>query len=278
MSEDEIAILVVGGGLATWWAGLWYYRLGATSLVPDSGRLRDLLRLAPLAGIAAIIATLTNLAASDVRNAPQYILLYALVGAAWVYGAGLSSAYLGVSARDDVIERRNPAAAIMIAAVILSQAAIYSGANVGNGPGWWVVLVSGAVAAICWVAVWLVINGAAQLHERITVDRDVPAAIRLGALMLAVGLICGRGAAGDWFSFNRTLVEFVVIWPAAVLAVAALVVERMLRSQKLETSLSLAAAVGLVWIAIAGYAIATSPPLAHNPDYDLPSGPSDTWP
>lgn len=272
MGDDEVIILLVGGGFAFYLAGLWYFRLGAPSLVPDSGRLRLLLGLAPLAGCIAVLATLMTLAAGDVRSAPIYVLLYALVGTAWIYGAGLTSAYVGVSARDDVIERRNPAAAIMIVAIILSQAAIYSGANVGNGPGWWVVLISGTMAATCWLAIWLVVNGAVQLQERITVDRDVPAAIRLGALMLAVGLICGRGAAGDWFSFNRTLEEFVVAWPAVALAVIAIAVERLLRGQKMAASLSLALLVGLTWLAGAGYAIATSPPLSRNPAYDLSSG------
>lgn len=267
MSEDEFLVLIVGGGLALFCVGSWQQCLSAPSLVPDRRRLRSLLGSTLLAGSLAVVGVLVTLAASDVRTAPQYIVLYTAVGIAWVCGGGLASTYLGVSARDDVVERRNPAAAIMIAAVILSHAAIYSGANVGNGPGWWVVLISGSIATGCWVAIWLAVNSAAHLHERVTVERDVPAAIRLGALMLAVGLICGRGAAGDWFSLQRTLVEFVVIWPAVVIAALAVISEHMLRGQKAETSIPFALLIGLVWLTVAAYAIAVSPPLAHNPDY-----------
>lgn len=271
VSEDETIVLLVGGGLALFCAGNWYYRLSMPSLLPDRGRLRLLLALAPVVGSLGVVAVLMTMAASDVRNAPEYVFLYAAVGTAWVCGAGLSSVYLGVSLRDDVVERHNPAAALMIVAAILSQAIIYSGANVGNGPGWWVVLISGSIAAGCWVIIWLVVNGAVGLHERITVDRDVPAAIRLGALMLAVGWICGRGAAGDWVSFERTVEEFAVIWPAGVIAALAIATERTLRGQKIETSVPFAMLVGLAWLVIAAYAIAASPPLTHNPDYALAS-------
>jgi uncharacterized membrane protein YjfL (UPF0719 family) len=186
-----------------------------------------------LFGVAAVCATtffvvLATWASADVRDSGLYLFFYMLFGAAWV---GLGTTLLprfGLSVRDDVIERRNWAAAFAIGGAMLGLTFAFAGANVGNGPSWSVVLFSGALSTGGLLAVWGIVNAITPAHEHVTVDRDLASGLRTGALLLACGAILGRGAAGDWVDVWKTTVDFVRVgWPALVIAVAGGVIERL---------------------------------------------------
>src|SRR5688500_18274789 len=101
MSGDEVAVLVVSAVLALYGWVVWYARpLGVQRLgvVPHG---RALLFTAPLLCVAILALVLLTLAASDVRDAPRYVALYMVLGAAWIAGAARSLALVGLSARDD---------------------------------------------------------------------------------------------------------------------------------------------------------------------------------
>jgi hypothetical protein len=66
---------------------------------------------APVVSLAFIFVTLTKLASSDVRNDPLYLAFYLLIGAAWIGGGTLVFPFLGISARDDIMEKGNGASA-----------------------------------------------------------------------------------------------------------------------------------------------------------------------
>lgn len=270
VSSDEVMILLTGLAGAVFLGARWYLLLARPSLAPYPGQWRTWLGLAPLVGVAGVLAVMLQLAARDVREAPQYLLLYTAAGACWIFGAGTAATYLGISARDDAVERRNRAAAIIIISVMISQAAIYAGANVGDGPGWWVILVSGSLALGFWLVLALVVEAACHVREHVTVDRDAAVAARHGGYLLGSALICARGAAGDWTSFERTFSEFIVIWPAVVLTGLAILVEQLLRGQRTSRNLAVSVLLALVYVALGFLAVAASPPLAQNPAYDVP--------
>lgn len=270
MSDDEFSILIFAGVIAAMLALRWYR---AVLLARERGFAlpeRIALGIAPLAGLAIIYAVIVMAASGDVRNDPGYVFFYCLVGMVWLLGAGVGLEYLGISYRDDAVERRNPAAAILLVGMVLAHAAIYAGANIGNGPGWWTVVAAAGVGSAAWALLWLVGELLCGLSDDITVCRDVPAALRLAGYALAMGLICARGAAGDWTSLRQTVIEFGVAWPIIPLTAVVIVVEKVLEKQELHYRRGLAASVILaaLYLASAGYVVVASGPPPHNPQYD----------
>lgn len=269
VSEDEIFMLWAGAAAALFLGIRWFQQLWMPSLAPYRGYWRTMMGVAPLLSFVAVVYVLRTMAASDVREANQYVLLYTLLASVWVFGSARLLTTIGVSFRDDALERRNPAAAILVMSAMGAQAAIYAGANVGDGPGWWVVLITGGLATFAWLMMWLAVEGTCHAAERVTVDRDVPAAIRYGGYMLASGLVCARGAAGDWVSLEETVADFVVVWPALAITGATIAVEFALRRTAAGNNIIAAILVAAIYVATGAYALSTSPPLSHNPVYDL---------
>ena len=230
MSGDEVMVLVVSGVLALYGWVVWYTRpLGVQRLgvVPHG---RGLLFTAPLlcAGILALV--LVTLAASDVRDAPRYVAMYMVLGAAWIAGAARSLALVGLSARDDVAERRNPAAATAIAGALIGITLCFAGGNIGDGPGWWVVLYSAGLATGVLLSLGVVLETFTGISDSVTIDRDVAAGVRLGSFFVANGLVLGRAVAGDWISAGDTVTDFAwAAWPVVLLLAAAVMIERVAR-------------------------------------------------
>jgi hypothetical protein len=75
------------------------------------------------------------------------------VGAALGISGQLLS-FLGVSARDDVLERRNSAALIAVVGALLGAILCIAGGNIGEGPGVEVVIASAGTALCVWFVLW----------------------------------------------------------------------------------------------------------------------------
>jgi hypothetical protein len=229
MSEDEtfvmIGALIIGS--ISWTAWLW--RAVAVKRLLCPGSLRLVLLFVPLACAGITFAVLRTLAAEDVRDAPIYMLLYLALGAAWVGVARLFLPLLGISPRDDVLERRNPAALLAVSGALVGLTLCYAGANIGNGPGWWVVVVTAGLATAAFWVLWAMMDRLGHFSDWITIDRDRASGCRLAGALVAIGLVLGRAAAGDWHSLEATLADFVRVgWFAAILAASAVLVERFL--------------------------------------------------
>ena len=99
--------------------------------------------------------------------------------------------------------------------MLAGSGACYAGGNVGEGPGWWVVVFSAGLALGGMFTCWLFLNAFAPVMEQITVDRDVATGIRAGGFFVAQGLLFGRAVAGDWQSVGGTILDFILhAWPA----------------------------------------------------------------
>jgi hypothetical protein len=260
MSEDEVLVAILGGFVAAvaWARWLW----AGVVVAPRCSPVRDRwpLLAAPLAAGLLLYGVLRAFASLDVRDSPTYLGFYGLLGAAWVGAATLLLPLFGLSPRDDVAERRNPAAARALAGALLGITLCFAGGNIGNGPGWWVVFFSAALATAAFFLLWLLLDMAAGLADTVTVDRDPAAGLRLAAFFVAAGAILGRAVAGDWVSARATLDDFAVLaWPALGLLVAAALVERRLRPSP-ERPLGEPVAQGLapaaLYLAIAAVALA----------------------
>jgi hypothetical protein len=89
---------------------------------------------------------------------------------------------------------------------------------------------SAALATAALGAVWLFVGQSTGLAEAVTVDRDPAAGIRLGALLLACGLILGWAVTGDWVSGPDTVADFAArAWTVLPIVGVAVVFERLLR-------------------------------------------------
>lgn len=162
-------------------------------------------------------------ASFDVRVDLFYIFYYAVMGAAWVGLAMSLVPYLGVSARDDVIERGNRAALWPVLGALLGLTLCFAGGNIGDGPGWWVVVFCGLLSTGALFGLWWLLEVTVAPSEAVTVDRDPASGVRLGAFLLAIGLVLGRAVAGDWHSFDATIRDFFVAgWPAGAIALLAI--------------------------------------------------------
>jgi hypothetical protein len=231
MSEDELIALTVSCvvSLAAW----FYWIRQTTATAPRCSRFRHRwpLLLYPALSAAALFGVLRQFSSHDVRSSVLYTGFYLILGAAWV---GLAASWLlplfGLSARDDVVERANPGAAHAIGGGLLGVTLCYAGGNIGDGPGWWVVVFCAGLSTAAFFLFWAFLDRFTGLADTVTVERDPAAGIRLAGIFTAAGLILGRAVAGDWESGASTLVDFAVLgWPALVLWAAAAVLESQLR-------------------------------------------------
>lgn len=229
MSPDEVLVTVVSAVFGPFFWLVWWYRLKG---VAPMGRGRGAHAIALTAAACAVLIFLVlKLGAShDVRDAPVYLLMYVLLGLAWLRVVELGLAYGGLSVRDDVIERRNAAALPATAGALVGAACCYAGGNIGDGPGWWVVVFSAALATGTLALAWLVLDGLTGAGETITIDRDAAAGLRLGGWFVASGIVLGRAVAGDWTSVDVTVADYARFLPAiAALVLVAVLVEQVAR-------------------------------------------------
>ena len=275
MSADEVIVLSITLvlGIRGWFR--WYVGLGRTAGFRMPPYIKPAVALIPIAAMIGIVCVLCGYASADVRSDPVYIVFYSVFGAAWlVWILWLSERFLGISATLDAVERRNPAAILMLAGILGGGAACFAGGNIGEGPGWWCVAVSSGLATVLWMVLWAVVERVTHISDAVTVERDAWAGLRIGAWLLGTGLICGNAAAGDWFSLLRTIVEFAnAAWPALILAAVALYFEwqrsrRPVTDQDPSTAVSVALSVAYVAVAIAFIWFLSAHPV--NPTYGLP--------
>jgi hypothetical protein len=230
MSDDEvlvtIAALIIGPVL---WA-VWLFRMSRIQAVRGGNSRVGAVAAALAACVLIVFAVLKVGGSSDVVTAPPYLFMYVVLGLAWCRAAQATFSYLGLSPRDDAIERRNEAAMAALIGALVAVALCYAGGNIGNGPGWWVVLFSAGLATGGLIVMWAALGRLTSVADAVTIDRDPAAGLRLAAYLIACGLILGRGVAGDWESAGATVADFLPALPAVmVVLIVAVLVERTAR-------------------------------------------------
>ncbi len=215
----------------------WYSDIASVNRLRTPVSKRLVLLTAPLVCLALTLIALTKLAATVVRNDALYISFYLLVGAGWLGGMTLIFPFLGISARDDVLERGNRAASWAVTGALTGASCSFAGANVGNGPGVAAVLFSAVLSSALFIGLWLGMDLLTSISDAITVDRDEHAGIRLGGLLLGIGLLSGWSVAGDWVSASATLKDFAMsAWPAILLTGVAVIAEVVFRRSSMHLS------------------------------------------
>ena len=208
MSPDEVLCLFVAGAVAA--VGAYH----AVRLALLRAWQQDMSPLAYVfAGIAmgmlSLGVLLSRWASFDVVSSPMYIGFYLVLGAASLTISLRYLSMLGLGVRDDAGERGNRAAGLALAGAAIGFLCAYAGANIGNGPGWWVVVFCAILSTGSLLLAWSVVNVFAPVAERITVERETSAGIHTALWFVAAGLILGRSVAGDWVSVVSTVDDFI---------------------------------------------------------------------
>lgn len=226
-SPDEAFVLIVSILLTVACWLVWYCQLGMIRRQFRRNGGRGLLAWTPVICAGILYVVLKVWSAEDVRSDPAYMIFYMVVGAAWMGIFRLQLPLNGIVVRDDVLERGNTAAAWPFVGALVGGTCCFAGANVGNGPGWWVVFFSSALSTAALLVSWAVVHRFTGLCEKVTVERDPAAALRAAGFLIGAGVILGRAVAGDWVSAGATVMDFgLKAWPALVLVAAVVTVER----------------------------------------------------
>lgn len=232
----------------------WYGDIASVHSLRTPVSKRLVVLTAPLVCLVLILIALNRLAATTVRSDALYISFYLLIGAGWLGGVTIIFPFLGISVRDDVLERGNRAASWAIMGALAGASCSFAGANVGNGPGVEAVLFSAVLSSALFIGLWLGMDLLTSISDAITVDRDERAGVRFGGLLLGIGLLSGWSVAGDWVSASATLKDFVTSSvPAILLTAVAVGVEVVFRraSVQLSTKTILSVAVSAVYVGLA---------------------------
>jgi hypothetical protein len=210
---------------------------------------RTLLAIFPVACVLCIAVVLWRWSSPDVRSSKEWIFLYTMNGAAWLcLGLYLLSLF-GVGVREDVLERQNPAAAWVVYGTLIGTTFCYAGANIGTGPGMEVVLFCAAVATACLFGFWFFLERFFQLADRVTIERDEAAGIRIGGWVASLGMVFGGAVVGDWESLRKALRDFVdYAWVALLFLLVAVVIEWFYKSQQENPRRGTAAAISAAYI------------------------------
>ena len=235
----DLIVFLIFGIFAVLFCIRWYRPLIKTPQIAGDSYSRVILILLPLVLFIIMYTVLSNYASFDVVDSVIYKTFYIVLGYAWLYfGLVLMSVLFGLIYPDDAVHLNNKAALIAITGEMLALTAIYAGANIGDGPGWWCVFFAGGLGLAAWIILGLVYHFFTGIFERITVDRDLGSAVRFFIYLVLSGIILGYACSGDWTSFLKTLEEFLAGWTVLPLTLVMILLELFFqRSEKHEGNL-----------------------------------------
>jgi uncharacterized membrane protein YjfL (UPF0719 family) len=158
--------------------------------------------------ITVLLNTLSYDLLIDVRN----VLLYGGIGIVLLTAVALGTGrvFLGMHMQEQ-LAARNVAAAIVVAGVYIATSLTYSGGLVGEGGGFWIMLLfflfgQLALLGITYAFRWLTHYDDVQEIA----SGNIAAALALAGLLIAVGLIVRRALAGDYLGFLPSLGGFLL--------------------------------------------------------------------
>jgi hypothetical protein len=211
--------------------GHWYLSLRAGRPFGGPRRGRLAFALIPVLCMIFLFVILRRWSANSVKSDLPTVFLFLSFGASWLGLSQLLFGLLGISARDDVLERGNAAAAWVISGQLIGATFCFAGANVGNGPGPEVVFLCALVSTLALFLLWFLVDQAASVADTITINRHLGTGIRVCGWFAATGIVLGDAVTGDLRSTPATWRDFgECAWPAAAFALLTAILERKLRT------------------------------------------------
>ena len=178
---------------------------------PSSGGLwQDVLEVALYGGLGIVLLTVVSLVSCRV--------------------------FLGLHVREQ-LEAHNSAAAIVVGGAYVATSLTYSGALDGEGGGFWMLLlffVLGQLALVAMTYVFRWLTGYDDVQE--IESGNLAAGIAQAGLLIAMGVIVGQAASGEFTTLEDSLIGFLisllvvaVLYPVRQLVVQCLILGAPLR-------------------------------------------------
>lgn len=232
MSGDEVFLLIASGLISLVMWARWI-RLSVAFRAMRRSPGDSWVWVSGVTSILLLWFVLKTWASHDVRDSGIYLLLYVLLGFGLTGLALVALDRLGLSLRDDCLERPNVAARATMSGAILGFAAAYAGANIGDGPGWWVVVFCAFLSMGSLLLGWSMLVWIGQVGEAIVVERNPAVGLRLAVWFICAGFLQGRAVAGDWTGTAGAVRDYLFHSGAGgALLVTALLIERAFVSNR----------------------------------------------
>ena len=226
--ELELPILFISIFLSAYFANRWYKTIYKTLYKHDKTQVLFCLNIIPVVSIIIIFVIVITLAAPSVVESGFYILFYTILGMVFVFlQARLMRLFWDLSWWYDVLNLNNKAAVLPVFCGMVGTAILYAAMNIGDGDGWWCVLVPFIMCWGLWFLLAMLLLSFGQLAEKITVERNINAGLRFSFYLIVLALLISWINMGDWTSFGVTVEEFMASWPVIILAFIILVIERL---------------------------------------------------
>jgi hypothetical protein len=156
-----------------------------------------------------LFESLRRWSAVEIRSDPAMLGPIVCSSEFWVFICVELFSWLGLSLREDAMERRNLSALIAISGAAIAITLITAGGNIGEGPSLSNNIFSVLLGCLAFVSLWLILDKTSGTIASITEERDLASGIRAAGLLISFGLILGRGVAGNWRSVAATLLDLV---------------------------------------------------------------------
>ena len=164
--------------------------------------------------ITVLLGTLSYNVLWDIRN----VLIYGCLGIVLLTGAALGTCriFLGMAMQEQ-LAAHNVAAAIVVAGVYIATSLTYSGGLVGEGGGFWIMLLFFLLGQVALLGITYAFRRLTSYDDvQEIASGNVAAALALAGLLIAVGLIVRRAIAGDYLGFLPSLGSFLLALLLAV--------------------------------------------------------------
>jgi uncharacterized membrane protein YjfL (UPF0719 family) len=158
--------------------------------------------------ITVLLGTLSYDPWLDIRN----VLIYGCIGILLLTVAALGTCrvFLGMAMQEQ-LAARNVAAAIVVAGVYIATSLTYSGGLVGEGGGFWIMLLFFLLGQLALLGITYAFRWLTHYDDvQEIASGNTAAALVLMGLLIAVGLIVRRALAGDYLGFLPSLAGFLL--------------------------------------------------------------------
>ena len=218
MSGDEVFVLMMSGMLAV--IGIAATSTsGFPSLSFRGNAALGIVRLSVIAALLWIVYVLRNHADPSVTGV--YVFFYLIMGyaAVKVYGQLMAGAF-GASTRHDAGERRNPAAALVIAGMTISTGMIFGGSLWGEADplsdyegGWWIPVIFFHLGWGCLAAVFglYLRRDPGKFSYQIRRERNTAAARAAAAFLISSAIPLTEAVSGDFWGWRHGLSSVAII-------------------------------------------------------------------
>ena len=269
MSVDEILVFFAAIYFSFVFLLDWYAVLVHAEVRTAAGRtVKKIFLFVPMLALVMVSFVLYRWASFDVIGDSLYLLFYMVIWFFWMkFSLQFMFMFFNISWVDDAVNLQNSAAAAAVLGGVFGACAVYCGANIGDGPGWWCVFFAGFLGMFSWYLLARALNALTGVFEKITVERDFSCGVRFGAYLLASGIILGRASGGDWTSAYMTIIEFGAGWPVLILTAATAGAELLFFSKTAasdaEKNIVPSCLAGLIYLASAAAAVSLLPSITY---------------